>query len=132
MTMRTLITLLVIGAGIYGVRAFIEHDVENKIFVAEEMYQDGEYDSALGELRRIHRWFAWTEAYQNEGEALREKVRKRRVEERQRRQEEAEAREFDRQWQEEVEEEEKRLERQRRLDAYQESVRQRRQGGGYN
>ncbi len=126
--MQRLSGLLVIIAIVFGVRAYMGHDAEKRVVAAQEMYEDGEYDAALAELRTLHRWHSWTDAYLNEGEALREKVRQRRVEERQRSQEEAEELEFQRQWEEEMAEEEERLRQERRTEEYQEAVRQRRLG----
>ncbi len=131
--MGRLLGILAIIAVVFGAKSFMEHDAEKKVEIAQEMYQDGEYDAALEQLRKLHFWHSWTDAFRNEGEELREKVRKRRVEQRQQRQEEAEAREFDRQWQEDMAEEEKRAERQRRLEKYESPASQRRRADrGYD
>jgi hypothetical protein len=85
---------VVVGALVWGGKAYLEHTATREVEVATEMYEDGQANKALAKLRSLDKWLAWTQAVKD-SEDLRQKVRAHLVQMKEQKDWEREARRWD-------------------------------------
>jgi hypothetical protein len=70
-----LIPFAILAAFFFGGKMLLERQAQSMLLIAEEMYEDGEYDAALDKCREIDFMLSWTKAGKESLE-LREDIRK--------------------------------------------------------